>query len=151
MAGSLYGRLAALAALGTTLALTAPALHPSRRPELPAISAPAPAPTPDAQEAALLSPLPLPAPEKVAALFGWSPDPAGSAKEAPRPEARKAAWLRPVGEIERDDGSRWLFFKDERTGRVFGVRDDGVGLIEETPESFTIAVDDGTWIVSRRR
>jgi hypothetical protein len=56
-----------------------------------------------------------------------------------------------VGEIERADGSRWLFFKDERSGRVFGVRDDGAGLVAETPEALTIAVGDKTWIVPRRR
>ena len=149
MAGSPYAGLAALAALGAALALAAPSLLPPRLPELPTKTAPAPAPR--AQEAAILSPRPLPTPERVAALFGWAPGPAGSAKAAPRPEAQEAAWLRPVGEIERADGSRWLFFRDERSGRVFGVRDDGSGLIAETPEAFTIAVDDGTWIVPRRR
>ena len=42
-------------------------------------------------------------------------------QKAPAP----APWLTEIGSIVDEEGSRWLFFKDTRTGRLVKVRADG--------------------------
>ncbi len=49
-----------------------------------------------------------------------------AAQKAPTP----APWLTEIGSIVDEEGSRWLFFKDTRTGRLVKVRADGGGEMD---------------------
>jgi hypothetical protein len=150
-----YRAIAAFAILASFLALAAPRLLARRAHKTQSASFPSASIT-EAPEIAPAAAHPLPPHEKVAALFGWAPAPKTVTEIIPPHEAKTADWMRPVGEVEKGDGLCWLFFKDERLGRVFRLRRDGKAensawLISENPESFTIAVDDETWTVPRRR
>jgi hypothetical protein len=71
--------------------------------------------------------LPRPSAEEVSRKFGrpGSRSPAKAAPPALPSPVRKADWLHPVGTIEDSGGTRWLFIKDDRSGRVIRLRADG--------------------------
>jgi hypothetical protein len=152
-----YRALAAVMAVASALALAAPRLLASR-PAIPRASAHTGAVLVEGTPEAAPASRPFPPPEKIAPLFGWAPAPAIIIEQAaaPQTEAKKADWIRPMGKMEEGDGVSYLFFKDEHAGRVFRVRLDGkpegdAKLIQETTESFTISIDDETYVVPRRR
>jgi len=85
--------------------------------------------------------------EAVAAAFAPPRAPATAAAPPPRPvAAAKAPWLHSIGSVVDAQGARWLFFKDDRSGRILKLRADGVAsgtarLVAAGPEGYTIETD----------
>ncbi|MDA8425298.1 MAG: hypothetical protein M0Z80_04100 [Treponema sp.] len=117
------------------------------------------------------SPATAPDPEAVVRVFLRARPAFGAAKAAapktpPADRSREpagASWLRAVGSLEDTSGMRWLFFKDERRGRVLRLRGDGSAgeggsariparLVSDETERYVLEVDGETlWVGKARR
>jgi hypothetical protein len=92
-------------------------------------------------------------PRQVASLFGWrEKEPAQQAvpREAPLPEA---AWLKPVGFVDREGWGRIYIFKDGRSGDMLsltaGSSAGGYKLLEVRAKEFVLELEGKRYLLKR--
>jgi hypothetical protein len=97
-----------------------------------------------------------PSVEEIVGKFGPArPRAASIAAPPPLAPAQKADWLHPVGSFEDPAGCRWLFIKDDHSGRIIKLREDGLatedGRITDSSNGlYVIEVDSNRYSIRGR-
>lgn len=98
-------------------------------------------------------------PREIAAFFGWGEKKTDVIEETAHVSVEKeplpaeATWLKPIGFIGEEKGSRSYLFKDSNTGKILslalGVESKGWKLLEVTSEQFLLEFDGKKYIIKQ--